>query len=777
VKSKSALLGLVIVGAVLVPAKAPHAQAAAAADIVLKPTNHPRLPGDLSQLWLAPTSRTAVRSAALNDFASGVKLEVDSNFAKALPIFTQPALHQGPLSHYADYYKGLAELRLGRPADARQTFQSLAADNPIGYLLEAAALREAECDEALNDQYAAMQVYERLSKAKSIAPDEVLMRFGRAAKAAGHPDKATEAYSRLVYEFPFSDLAPAASGELESLPLAPIAPGSNRFKLELGRGERLFGAKRYAQARPVFEALRPSARDDDHEIVQLRIAECDYFLKRARSARDGVKPFIDRGARQGEALFFYAVATRELGGHDEYLRLVRRIVAEFPNQSWAEEALNNLATDYTLQSDDENAEQTFREMYEKFPTGHYAERAAWKIGWWAYKNANYAETVRVFEGAAAAFPRSDYRPPWVYWSGRAHESLREPALAEARYALVATDYLNSYYGRLASKRLDIARPQKSAVAEAPSDPLAPPAEANSEFQNPNPEFPKLPPNEIIVRTLLSLELYDQAIDELHYAQKIWGDSPAIEATIGWIYYRRGELRTAINVMKRAYPQYMAAGGEKLPPELLKVLFPINYWPLIRRYSNEHQLDPYVVAALIAQESTFTADVKSAANAYGLMQLLPSTGRQYAKMLHLPRFSLGMLTTAESNIKMGTAYFADLVRQFGGAHFALATYNAGPSRVAKWIAAKPGLERDEFIDDIPFPETQNYVKRILGTAEDYRRLYGPDGAADDTDAIPAVAHGPAAAAMHAKADTPAKAAVKKKTPPKKRSAAHKTKKAA
>src|SRR6202040_3153458 len=169
---------------------------------------------------------------------------------------------------------------------------------------------------------------------------------------------------------------------------------------------------------------------------------------------------------------------------------------------------------------------------------------------------------------------------------------------------------------------------------------------------------------------------------------ISGDSSGIQATIGWIYNRRGDLRAGINAMKRAYPQYLAAGGEKLPPELLKILFPVSYWTDIRRYASQHELDPYVVAALIAQESTFTADVKSAANAYGLMQLLPSTGRQYARMLHMPKFSLGMLTTAEANIKMGTAYFADLVKQFGGLHFALATYNAGPSRIAKWIAAKP-----------------------------------------------------------------------------------------
>src|SRR4029077_14164284 len=124
------------------------------------------------------------------------------------------------------------------------------------------------------------------------------------------------------------------------------------------------------------------------------------------------------------------------------------------------------------------------------------------------------------------------------------------------------------------------------------------------------------------------------------------------------------------------------------------LFPVNYWPQIRRYASEHQLDPYMIAALIAQESTFTADVRSSANAYGLMQLLPSTGRQYARRLGITKkFSIGMLTTADHNLKMGTADFADLVNQFGGAHFALATYNAGPHRVQRWISEQPRMDRD------------------------------------------------------------------------------------
>ena len=86
-----------------------------------------------------------------------MKLEVDGDFAKALPIVSQPALQQGTLGVYAIYYKGFAELRLGRPADARLTFQMLRGTEPVGYLAEAGALREAECDEALGDNAAAVR--------------------------------------------------------------------------------------------------------------------------------------------------------------------------------------------------------------------------------------------------------------------------------------------------------------------------------------------------------------------------------------------------------------------------------------------------------------------------------------------------------------------------------------------------------------------------------------------------------------------------------------------
>jgi soluble lytic murein transglycosylase len=729
----------------------------------LVPTNHPRLPAEISKLWLAPDkSHNRSETAAMRELAAAVKLEVDANYAKALPILSQPSLRQGVLGDYATYYAGLAELRLGRAADARQTFQTLQTNGPIGYLTEAAGIREAECDEALGDQAAAAAIYERLSKTKTTAPDDVLMRLGKAARASGDTEKAAQAFARVYYEFPLSDLSPLASAELESLPnLQGIAPGTSRYKLELGRAERLFGSKRYAQARAAFEGLHHAAQGSDREIVGLRLAECDYFLKRPRNARDGVRPFVGHAARQAEALFFYAVAVRDLGDHAEYLKTISTLTREFPTDSWSEEALNNLATHYIVQDEDDRADEAFRELYEKFPTGHYAERAAWKIGWWAYKNGHYEDTVRVFEKGAADFPRSDYRPSWLYWSGRAHEALKEKTLADARYTLAATDYLNSYYGRLAVKRLDGAAPSRRLVLDSDSDHRA------TEDGTPVTMIAPLPSNEHVVRALLGLGLYDQAIDELHYAQKVWGDSSPILATLGWIYHERGDLRAGINAMKRAYPQYLAAGGEKLPSELLKVLFPVNYWSPIRRYATEHHLDPYMLAALIAQESTFTPDVRSPANAYGLMQILPSTGRHYARTLHMKRFSIGMLTTVDTNLQMGTAYFSDLVKQFGGTDYALASYNAGENRVARWISERPGIKGDEFIDDIPFPETQNYVKKIIGTAEDYRRLYGQGSDRQDGDEV--------VSSTAAKHDAPA--SKKKPSPSRKKAVSRATRKSA
>ena len=183
-----------------------------------------------------------------------------------------------------------------------------------------------------------------------------------------------------------------------------------------------------------------------------------------------------------------------------------------------------------------------------------------------------------------------------------------------------------------------------------------------------------PPNDAIVRALLEVELYDDALNELKYIERSSGPSPAAQATIAYIQRQQGLqakggweqftlLRGSINTMKRAYPQFMASGGEYLPREVLSHIFPLSYWDLIQKHSEANGLDPYFVAALMAQESTFVADIKSSANAVGLMQLIPMTARMYAKKLGLV-YSPKLMANPEANIRMGTAYLADKVREFG-----------------------------------------------------------------------------------------------------------------
>jgi soluble lytic murein transglycosylase len=227
----------------------------------------------------------------------------------------------------------------------------------------------------------------------------------------------------------------------------------------------------------------------------------------------------------------------------------------------------------------------------------------------------------------------------------------------------------------------------------------------------------------IIRWLMSAEMYDEALDEVQFAERTAGPSPVLQATRAWLLNRRGDLRPAITLMRQVYPQALAAGGETIPDEILKIVFPLDYWPLIRKYAALHDLDPYLVAALVAQESTFDPNAKSAAGAIGLMQIVPSTGRRYARVLGMREFTTKQLTVPETSIRIGTAILGDLMQRFGGEHIALCGYNAGDTRAALWSSKRPGMPRDEFVDDIPFPETQNYLRRILGTADDYRRLYG------------------------------------------------------
>jgi soluble lytic murein transglycosylase len=165
-------------------------------------------------------------------------------------------------------------------------------------------------------------------------------------------------------------------------------------------------------------------------------------------------------------------------------------------------------------------------------------------------------------------------------------------------------------------------------------------------------------------------------------------------------------------MKSAVPSYFAIDISVLPRPYWGYLFPRPYWTDVCRFAAENQLDPYLVAALIRQESEFNPGAVSRANAFGLMQLLPTTGKNTAKELRIRGFRTETLLVPNVNLQLGTRYFHDMVDHYNGqVEYALAAYNAGNYR-----------DVPEFVESIPFTETREYVQSIMRNARIYRRLY-------------------------------------------------------
>jgi len=684
----------------------------------LRPTSHPILPGDPGQYLFVPgaSSASANGLAPTGDkLARAIRLIERGSHAEALPLLTDRAFESTPLFAYARYYAAVAFDKLGRVDEADATLISAAASTPTGLLDQAIPLMRAELAMKRGDAGTAVAVLESILLGRTADPALVLVRLGAAAEAAGDTEKALRAYRRAYFEFPLSsDSSSAALARLQDGRAVP----PELLPLELERAETLFAARRWSDARDGFSRVaRLTTRDEERDLATLRMLECDVQLGRGRGARAGLAKFLS-GPRRAEARYYDLLVTKATASRPAFTAQARKFVDDFPDSAWTEEVLDLLATNLIVADDDAGADRVFRQMLTSFPRGRHAERAGWKVGWGAYRAGRFAEAATVFDAAAANAPRADYRPSWLYWSARAYEQTGNQATAGERYRLTATDYFNSYYGRLAVRRMETRR-----------DPVA----VQSVVVQPDAMPSPLIPSSLLVRELVGLGLYDEALRELGYAERAWGRSAAVEATSAWIrHHKAGQLvamerfqhlRGAITQMKRAYPHYLAAGGEALPPQVLKIIFPLDYWPLIKSHSDQRGLDPYLMAALVAQESTFTADIRSSANAYGLMQLIPATGRRYAAKVGLRPFSVATLKKPEANVLLGMTYFKELMDRFGGAHLALASYNAGEHRVARWLTERPDLPVDEFIDDIPFPETQAYVKRIIGTAEDYRRLYG------------------------------------------------------
>jgi soluble lytic murein transglycosylase len=182
----------------------------------------------------------------------------------------------------------------------------------------------------------------------------------------------------------------------------------------------------------------------------------------------------------------------------------------------------------------------------------------------------------------------------------------------------------------------------------------------------------------------------------------------------------GNLRDRVLTEPEQQSQLPMLQSLRQDPRYWQALYPIPYWKEIHRWAKDHTVNPVLALALMRQESRFESAIQSSAGATGLMQLMPETAAEVASQLKLKTYRL---EDPNDNIRLGTWYLNSTHQNYqGNSMLAIASYNAGPGSVAKWLQTLDIKDSDMFVETIPFDETQGYVKSVLENYWNYARLY-------------------------------------------------------
>ena len=347
------------------------------------------------------------------------------------------------------YYKGLVQLRLNQYPEAKRTLEALAGRKPVGAISLNTALALGETAEASGRLDDAIDIYRRIADDKRLVSDDVLSRLGAVALSAGDRKTAAAAYLRVYYEFPLTDAATAAASQLAAL---QDQISTQRLQAGSRPGARCSSGRAATpkRGRP-SRSIQSLASGDDRELADLRVAECDFHLKRYAAARDGVRPYLERASRKAEARFFYlsgaarARQTRRVRRADAGAR--RRLPRQLLVGRGAEQSRHLLHRDERRRSGGAGLRRAVREVPDR--PARRARRVEVRLVELPERRLR-RDACGSFESAAARVSALGL-PAVVSLLGgaRARQARARRRRPSARLRLVYTDYGNSYYGRLA----------------------------------------------------------------------------------------------------------------------------------------------------------------------------------------------------------------------------------------------------------------------------------------------------------------------------------------
>jgi len=672
-------------------------------------------------------------AGALAWLVLGYAHTLDHDYAKAIDPLNRAKAGASELGDYVAYYLGDAYLKTVHNAEALSTLADFSKNFPDSLLIRDAHLVYAS---ALLAEGRAQEAADLLENDRTPVRADVELAVGRAYEAAGDNQKAASAFRNLYYNLPTSFEAEVAGTELHKLGI------SSSVAERRTRADLLFKARRYSDAAHDYHDLVEEVTPANRPEVQLALASA---LEKSDRSRDARQLLTSMGALTGDAeaerLYLLSETARSTSDEEAVQRTLNELRQFGPASPWLEQALLSAGNMYLLKRDYDRAIDYFRELQQRFPKGGHASSAHWKAEWLTFRQGRTDDARKGFEDQIALYPDSAEIPAALYWRARLAEEEGNPAMARAFYQKLSDRFRNYYYAELGRQRLKAlpgvgaGSPKEGSPKEGPPKEGWPQEDAPHypllDRVSPLPSAGKItaaaPPDDNLrverARLLSNGALADMAVRELQAAASQEGGTWA-PPEMARVYQDGGRYDRGIEIMKRATPNYFAVDIPDLPRPYWEALFPKAYWTDLRKYSVLNGLDPYLVASLVRQESEFNALALSRANAVGLMQLLPNTGKTVAKQVKIKGYSAPQLYTPAVNLELGTHYFKEMVDKYNGQfEYALAAYNAGTDRVGDWLGQGHYRDPQEFVESIPFTETREYVQAILRNANVYRQLYG------------------------------------------------------
>jgi soluble lytic murein transglycosylase len=674
-----------------------------------------RTPAGYSGVEAYARAHSKEDAGALAWLVVGYAHVLDHDFAKAIDPLNRAKPLAGDLGDYVAYYLGTCYLQTGHQAEGLAALANFDTTYPDSLLIRDAHLSYAT---ALLSEGRAAEAVGLLEKDRLPARSDFEFALGRTYAVLGQTEKAAEALANVYYNMPTAAEADAAYTELKRLPSAP-PPTSAQLKT---RADLLMKAKRYNDAADEYRELASHATPELRPSAELAFADAMHRSGRNREAKTELADLPGATADQNaQRLYILGEIAWASNDNDEFYRTVNELRQAAPTSTWLEQALLSVANLHLVHHEYDQALDAFRELQQRFPTGSRASYAHWKAAWLTLRFGRNQEAKKQFDEQIGMYPSGNETSAALYWRARLAEEDNQPGMARAYYQKLSDRFRNYYYAELGRERLQKLPQVSDPPGEYPLLDHIPPLEHGDKVT-----LSELPTDDLHLQKAELLGnggLVDFAVRELLAAASADGGNWGAAET-AQLYTDTGHYDRAIEVMKHSVPSYFAVDIPTLPRAYWEALFPRPYWADLKRFSLANGLDPYLVASLIRQESEFNPLAVSRANALGLMQLLPKTGKVVAHQVSLKHYTPAQLFVPPVNLQLGTRYFRGMVDKFGGSfQHALAAYNAGSDRVEEWMGQGPYRDSPEFVESIPFTETREYVQAIMRNAAVYKQLYG------------------------------------------------------